>query len=143
MGYHEIGTGRRLGRLRGRRRLGQDYDIGGNYDVDLLPPETTNPVTPSGCSTWDMLWGNLTGDYSGCVQANEAMIASVAANAQAAGYPAPVIQAIQGTAAAQEALVPGDVAVAVASNAPVGPVNIPWYLWAIGGGVILLLVLKR
>jgi hypothetical protein len=89
-----------------------------------------NPVTPwsstpavittpasggSGCTTLDMLWGNLTGNYSGCVQDNQAMIQAVSDNAQMY-YGGEVGAATEGAAEGQESGVASDVGNVVATQ---------------------------
>jgi hypothetical protein len=111
----------------------------------LVAYSAANPnVQPdlSGCSTWQILWGNLTGDYSGCIAANEAMIQSVPANAIAAGYSPDVVSSIQDEATEQEAQVPSDVYSIVNTQPPSPSAN--WFWWVLGGfGVFVLLELRK
>jgi hypothetical protein len=124
-----------VGTQRRRRSLGQDSIIGNDADVALWLSE--NPasasVTPvsggNGCSPWQMFWGNLTGDYSGCIAANQAVVQAVANNA-AAFYPQNVAQATQSMATIQEAGVPIDVY--SAANSATGAVA-TWAYYALAG----------
>jgi hypothetical protein len=128
----------RLGKLRGRR-LGQAYDSAyqGYSNADpSLNPTPVMPAAPSGCSTWDMLYGNLTGDYSGCIVNNQAVIQQVPINAAAAGYSPAVVAVTQQTASQQEAMVPSDVATIVASEQS----GTPSWAWLALGGVTLFAI---
>ena len=108
-----------------------------------------NPVTPwsstpavittpanggSGCTTMDMLWGNITGDYSACVADNQAVIQAVADNAQMY-YGGSVGQVTQDAATAQEAMVPSDVANVVATQP-----SLEWIWWALAGLAVFAVV---
>lgn len=98
--------------------------------------QPSTPSAPSGCSTWDMLYGNLTGDYSGCIVNNQAVIQQVPINAAAAGYSPAVVAVTQQTASQQEAMVPSDVATIVASQDS----GTPSWVWLALGGVALFAV---
>lgn len=143
MGYHRIGTGERLGRLRGRRRLGQYDDETGFIDPDpsINPPAssgTTNNDTlprPAACSWYDYIWPT-----EACSLAlGQQQINQVAVNAASAGYPASVVAAVQSTAADQSA----DFAVdnSLIFNPPTNsPSTWPWYYWALLAGGALLAI---
>jgi hypothetical protein len=85
-----------------------------------------NGTYGSGCTTLEMLWGNLTGDYSACVAENKAMVQAVGINA-GAYYTPPVASLTQAIADQQSTQVPADVADAVASE--------PSYTDALGMGL--------
>ena len=131
-----------------RRRLGQ-YDSAyqgySNADPSLNPSSSD----PSVCSWWDDIWPSQACALArGQQQINSVAINAAAANdaAVAAGQPAPYnVPQIQAAAnqqaqafAAENALIfnpPG-------SNSN-DPANWPWYYWVLGGGVLLLFIVKR
>lgn len=116
-------------------------------DPSIAPTPPMAPSSTSGCSTWNMLWGNITGDYSDCIAANQALIQQVPNNAATYyGADSTAAQVAQKMATAQQALVPGDVFNTVASyQALPAPsfLGVQWWVWAILGGGAALLVLKK
>jgi hypothetical protein len=141
VGYHAISARRGMGRprrvrsLRGLRGAGVFETAYGVMDATASYASPIPVAAPTnGCSTWNVLWGNLTGDYSGCIAANQAMIQAVANNA-AAYYGGNVAEVTQQEASTQIAQVPGDVYGQLASQS-----TIPLYVWlgAIGLGILLV-----
>ena len=122
------------------------------------PPPPAPGSTDTGLSTPSLLWNWITnganiGDpncsfwdiacasKSAMIKAGQAEIQTVPDNAvqyYGAGSPAAVVA--QTVATQQEAQVPNDVATMLATNLPVGPLSIPWWVWAgLGVGAFLIL----
>jgi hypothetical protein len=132
----------RTSRQRGFRGLGQYDSETGFVDPDpSINPSANNASLPmpAACSWWDDIWPS-----EACSLAlGQQQIQSVPANAAAAGYPAPVVQATQAAADQQTVEFAADNA-AIWHPPTNNPGSWPWYYWlAIGLGVFALVELGK
>jgi len=141
-----------------RRRLGDGDDpfaltemgpgptLPGSFNPDLTNFDLAwnwvkggfNIGTP--CSTFDIACANR----QAMIKQGQAQVLDVCAAAKANyGADSAVAKAACDTATYQASQIPFDVDAILKSIKPVGPVSIPWWVWALGAGLGVLILVKR